>query len=1268
MIARICCSLRTPVLEPASKGDMSNIDDSVDSRLETLSQALVEFRDALREPQLDPDSSRSDWQEQSARLDEILQMVDERLVASVDHVRGNIQNIEARAQIAHACANLVADAAGLMQAAGRSDVALRWLRWSASWTAGSEDGRHYAAAERDLGSFAEFTRVWWLHHNERPREARELAQRALGNASPSLGERLQDYLDVLQPIKSAPRAFSINGIGARFYGRADIRDDGLFRITRYITLVFVPLIPLDSFWVRNEADGWRFFAKAKLSSGQRWWQRGTLVLATLSVVSALLMGHFGSLSHRVDVFVEDARESVVITDEDSRKHALASYERFFSQNIDADLDTLAPALEHYTQVLGGTIAKPFTPASLPAAKRAIRRFAGLPDALRWSRGADAMLTMLHRWAQQCAEGNKETDLIAALSLLDDALRITDSEGNRRFTSARDQYRVRLGDALADAWPIDALAHYTAALDLRRGMDQATALLQRLAKDHGETVGPWLEMRPSIERWSARAAVPDAIVAFVDRDAALADTPERVELLSKGDLEALSRALAASPNDQVLATAVAHHQRAAGESSKARATLNALGQPGLLRLESRLLLAGLLAEAGDLAPADLILEHSLGSRLPSFAAARTRYTDAINSFERAFIARAQAGTLPAAVMDDLIAEGNGPNGEKAQAEAFGEHLRAALEKDAEIQRLTAAYQQQSDVVPLAIQLASLRLRRANAASGTEREGLLASAERTFLSIQSEASGAPAFHLGLGQVYHRLGKVAEGDAELGGLVERNDHYLTLAVAGVYRELGVDTKAIELSERVYEGGDAAQRQQAARIRSVLASDVRDKQTWLERCNADDPDVRNELLSVRAHLDLEAGRSDAAAKKFLQVADHYSKSASSNSSAANNAALALLNAHRSTGKPALLVRAVDAMANAARLTPENAIVLGNYASVLHQTVLLDTLGAHVRVEELRLDSSDASSLYGELRAGELRDELSAALLRHPQHGRLASLIAQWETMAPSATSAYRLRLSLHHSTGDDAAIAKLATRVARVSNLDTSRAADIYRKYLSGQEDDSQRPRAKASVEVARDRVRRVRKKGHRPTLAAALALLSERELEMLDFDPSSPRARAAVSAAREAVKLWPGRGFELSLAHALEYASITELLEDQTKLRAIWDRHQRALGSSILHIALEEGDGELLTALKNSRALLESAKLRAAVASESWSARDAALAELTGHTKLASKVRSYAHGPVAQTRAQLGSALAPYDERTQLELTWLGSARRIGNTNGKKGSEGE
>ena len=50
-------------------------------------------------------------------------------------------------------------------------------------------------------------------------------------------------------------AFTYNGFGTKFYGEGDLRPDGSFITTEWITAAYIPVIPLRSFRLARAAGG-----------------------------------------------------------------------------------------------------------------------------------------------------------------------------------------------------------------------------------------------------------------------------------------------------------------------------------------------------------------------------------------------------------------------------------------------------------------------------------------------------------------------------------------------------------------------------------------------------------------------------------------------------------------------------------------------------------------------------------------------------------------------------------------------------------------------------------------------------------------------------------------------------------------------------------------------------------------------------------------------------------------------------------------------------
>ena len=87
---------------------------------------------------------------------------------------------------------------------------------------------------------------------------------------PAIDEVLRRRRAFAMRIGSAPGMFTLNGIGTRLYGAAEPnRHDGTSIATLFLTLIYVPVLPLASYLVRPAGGGvlrrsWQFFAKVTL--------------------------------------------------------------------------------------------------------------------------------------------------------------------------------------------------------------------------------------------------------------------------------------------------------------------------------------------------------------------------------------------------------------------------------------------------------------------------------------------------------------------------------------------------------------------------------------------------------------------------------------------------------------------------------------------------------------------------------------------------------------------------------------------------------------------------------------------------------------------------------------------------------------------------------------------------------------------------------------------------------------------------------------------
>ena len=192
-----------------------------------------------------------------------------------------------------------------------------------------------------------------------------------------------------------------------------------------------------------------------------------------------------------------------------------------------------------------------------------------------------------------------------------------------------------------------------------------------------------------------------------------------------------------------------------------ADLEAVGPVGHLIRPAQNLLADLLEETGKTVDAEALLDRLFALDFAAYEEARDRYDAALDT--RAIDLRAKALTAV-----------NG--GERPDSEDAERRVRAWVEKglldDPVLRTLRDEVKERSPVVDMALRLGMLRLGRALDESGDTRRTTLARAEQDFLAVGEYAGGSVRYHLGLGQVYHRMGKGDAGDRELSAVLSRHE----------------------------------------------------------------------------------------------------------------------------------------------------------------------------------------------------------------------------------------------------------------------------------------------------------------------------------------------------------------------------------------------------------------------------------------------------------------------------------------------------------------
>ncbi|MCA9691760.1 MAG: hypothetical protein KC636_19300 [Myxococcales bacterium] len=1131
--------------------------------LTSLKAALDELVQRTRAPAMDPDPTRSDWATVAAPITAIRTIVDQRVLAPVEAMlERHAQDPELTGvlnSIRQAAADLVGDAAALLFASGLEIEARAWIERAAKIGADQPAGVLLADARQHPARFARLIRAWWLMHQgpRRFKEAQRVAAELVkDDAWPAIVASARVILAAQKPLEKAPTLFTLNGCGVRMYGERDLLDDGSYVSTRFATLVFLPLFPIDAFRVApGEDGGWYFLARAPLSRVARVWRYAAAGLFALLLISWATESYRNSPDRRLEAAIAAVAEDEARADDPAAREAVLSrYEEILTDYPEASTDAARPALEAVVRLASADLPDPLTLAAISSVKRIVRRFESLPLSVRSGPGSRPMVDRLIGWADQLGDAD-EAALEGQLRLLADAARLAVNDAERRddLSSKTRAIQLRLAGMIEREWPLAAIERYAEHADDPSARAAAAALIDAL--DNGPSV--WIELAPAIERWAARAAGTEqaasaerAMARLAAAREALSD-PRRLEALVSTDPEVVTAAL--TPGDQEVAVALAGLWRAQGDDKAALAVLEALGPPGRMVTATQLMLASVLADGDELARAEALLQRILRHKLPAFEQARAAYDAAATKLQTALVERGKAGDLP----QELIRALEGAP-ESEQPTIFGAWVGEQLSADPEINALREAYLQRAEVVPVALQLGLTQLRQANATTGDHRQELLTAAEQTFLSIQGEAEGVPTFHLGLGQVYHRLGKKEEGEQEFAQLLASDDPELKLGVASAYRELGLEARAREVATAVFESAPTASRQQAATILALLADDRVEKKRWLAAGDPNSPFVQEALLSIEAAERFAEGDLAGADARYAEVLERQLANAKTDVASANNAALTMGRRYLCTGRTTFVDESVAALDAARSLDPDNALLVGNLAHTLDYQAALKLLSPWIDTERLPLSPEHASTLLSQIAAGPSGEAMRRAIRESATVRRSIDLHRQESLLAPGRASAYLGELDWYINSRDVDGVRLLRARLESIDGFDTSASARARERWMSGEDDEELRE----EIDQQLARLDRAEKQGGRrlnaATHAAILSLRGDTLRLRASLDDSVESLAAATHAYAQAREVWPAIGVEGDLVQTGLMAIIHRARERSPELTDLWERERRRLGA--------------------------------------------------------------------------------------------------------------
>ncbi len=1150
--------------------------------LAQIADALREITPVLDASDMEPDQSRMDWSRSRGQIDaahglykgDVLPVIDEAFAAMPS---GSDLRLKVSANVAWIGAEL----ASLLYASKRTDDAQRvLLQISRFAPAAAADGTNIKAevdgAIADTAAWVELMRARYLQRHQQWDEGDRVLRAAKGKAKdPVIKAAIAKQLGGARPLTGVPPLFRINGCGASIYGERDRRSDGSYVTTYCVALLFIPVWPISAYRVKDGGNGsYQFMAKEPVSAfarGYRWF----LVSAMgLGVVVSMAGDYLNDPRRLAANEFADVSASVASM---PREDALRAWEGL-AQSRGGSLTTDARETTgtELTRLLLDGVASPMTVARIGEVESALARHRALPDLAHGAAQQEMVLGRVLDWQDDIGSAT-QADALASMRVLDalsasDAATtaLADAEGllygarAPSYSSAPTLVDRRallhrvLGEQLATEWPLEAIDHWTLAGDVG-SLELAGTALRELSSSRSLL----LEVETPVTRYlhATNAGEPrDTIALAMDAARTMAADEGRRLALESGEPAALNAVLDSYPGDQETIAALAQSKRQSGDLAGAHALLDPLGAPGRLSGAAQLARANLLADEGHLDQAVTLLSHHVAAHLPPFQSAQRAYRTAFDARTAELEAQLRS-PYPPMDLENQVRNVVDDDEVRGIVQTW---FMTQLTNDANLASLRTQLDATSGVVPGVLQLAMLELRLGNDTSGETRAGHLREAERLFLAIRDEAEGLPSFHLGLGQVYHRLGRTQEGDAEIGQVLAMGEPALELEAAYTYRDLGLTTQTSEIAQRVYDSGAAPHAQAAAMLMSLLTTTLEDEEMWLSRADQTNEFVQINLLQVRARRVARDGNLREADRLFGQVAERFLALSSHDQAALNNAAIALEQRYECSGNPAHLARAVDLMEQALRRAPESGITASNLSEIITYAGHVAVLDGFVHTRELHLDGRSADELVDWLLSGSQHDAVLAALREEPRLRRAVEVARQAQVLAPQRTNPYQTELDALERIDDAAALTTLAERVARVPNLETATAATEAERWHRGELDGTIGPTYDAAITTLTERANGLRA-GHAPTHAAACVLLARRLVERTQLTRDPADFVASEAALLEAETAAPGWGAAYGRGWSMIARGVVELAQTNSAAQLVVEDGWRSAPLGVLCTSL-------------------------------------------------------------------------------------------------------
>ena len=1160
-------------------------------------------------------------------------------IAAVEQHAGELDELDAddADSAQSALAVLYARGAAIAIAAGAEDVAQRWFDEGEGYAVDEAYAAQFMDGRRDPERFRKLVQGRWQIANHREGEARKLWREVVkANETDAIAMAAKAEQKAPRPLKNGqmPSLWTYNGIGLGFSGKRDRWDDGSYVTTHCFKLIFIPVFPIRAYRVADGEEDNQYYILARE-------QLSTFAKIARWAVVALIVFNIGAYFVR-DYLNDPERLAKQRWDESMEKVAKSSPEdalRELDDRLkDYDLyrvgsERVEKAGAEVVRLAAGMVKKPFTKDSLDQASRVVRRYQAMPTEARGGAARDAMLAALDKWTADLGESLDNAE--ARLELLRHAESVADGASQGPILAKIEKTRLAAADAKAESAPLEALAIYVEKPSAD-ALARATTVVERIAAspamlvDAGQDLRTWIgavagdnELRKTVE------AKLDAAVAAKAEAQAEKVTPKQLEAMLKKN-----------PWNQWAALALANGEIEAGKLEAAANRLRAIGKPNMMVRDARQMLGQLASALGKLEEADELLTGLLGSRLARFAKVASELDEAAKAAQEKLLSKLRTGDVPYNLQVEL-----GRANDEQQREMVSKWVGEQMENDPTLKALREQYMQLNDVVPASLAAGTVKLRRAQALSGAQRDAMLGEAERLFLAIRTEAEGQPEFAIGLGEIYARLGKTKESEEQFETILAMKKPELSLRVARVYRGIGSTERAKAVAKDVYESAISPIKDSAAVLLGIMSDtggEEEEAESWFRKADQKDAMVKTSLLDLEARRLLRTGKYAECAAKYAQVAKQHLANASAMDLASfNNAALAHQNKFACNGDPAALADAESTLEKAYRVRGDEPIVVGNLAELHEDNGRRRVLAKRLDMRALQGASSEADSILALLLDSPERDAVLADLNADAGIRRSAELFKQYEVLAPNSTHGYSKLASYAYDRRDEAALAALLERVKRAKGLDTSEGARTRERFIVGEFDEQLREHATSTLGRLDGQL--AKGKLDPKTRATALLVSGKLRVRVSLYANAPAEVAAGRQALQQAMKLWPA----LDTSGYVMAALIDEAALEADATAWIVLRRTYSAASALTKLAADKSP--LAAKIRASKQWTEVRSVAQASTGRP-TVDDLRIARLLGDATVEARAKAVLDDKLARLSEEISLVLDPTSPTTKEDLAYL------------------